>query len=50
MRDSYPEVLATDILLAPHLDMAVNAEAMEFPNESVKVFYGQNCFHHFPHP
>ena len=50
MRDSYPEVLATDIVAAPHLDKAVNAEAMDFPDCSVKVIYGQNCFHHFPHP
>ena len=50
MRDSYPEVLATDIISAPHLDMVVNAEAMDFADHSVKVIYGQNCFHHFPHP
>lgn len=50
MRDSYPEVLATDIVGANHLDKVVNAEAMDFPNNSVKVIYGQNCFHHFPHP
>ncbi len=50
MRDSYPEVLATDIVDAPHLDKVVNAEAMDFTDQSVKVIYGQNCFHHFPHP
>lgn len=50
MRDSYPEVLATDIVDAPHLDKVVNAEAMDFSDQSVKVIYGQNCFHHFPHP
>lgn len=50
MRDSYPEVLATDVVDAPHLDKVVNAEAMDFKDQSVKVIYGQNCFHHFPHP
>jgi SAM-dependent methyltransferase len=50
VRDSYPEVLATDILAAPHLDKVVDAETMDFSNNSVKVIYGQNCFHHFPHP
>ena len=50
MRDSFPEVLATDVVSAPHLDMVVNAEAMDFADHSVKVIYGQNCFHHFPHP
>jgi SAM-dependent methyltransferase len=50
MRNSYPEVLATDIVLAEQLDMALNAEAMSLESRSVKAFYGQNCFHHFPHP
>lgn len=50
MRDSYPEVLATDIVDAPHLDKVVNAETMDLRDKSVKVIYGQNCFHHFPHP
>ena len=50
MRDSYPEVLATDIVAAPNLDGVVNAEAMAFEDKSVKTIYGQNCFHHFPHP
>lgn len=50
MRNSYPDVLATDIVNSPHLDMVVDAEAMNFQDNSVKVIYGQNCFHHFPHP
>jgi SAM-dependent methyltransferase len=50
MRDSYPEVLATDVVEAPHLDRVINAEAMDIANKSVRTIYGQNCFHHFPHP
>jgi SAM-dependent methyltransferase len=50
MRDSYPNVLATDIVDAPHLDRVINAEAMDLADNSVRTFYGQNCFHHFPHP
>lgn len=50
MRDSYPNVLATDIVDAPHLDKVINAEAMDLADNSVRVIYGQNCFHHFPHP
>lgn len=50
MRDSYPEVLATDIVEAHHLDKVLNAEAMDFASNSVRAIYGQNCFHHFPHP
>jgi SAM-dependent methyltransferase len=50
MRDSYPSVIATDIVFAPHLDRELNAEAMELESESVHAVFGQNCFHHFPHP
>ena len=50
MRDSYPDVLATDIVPAPHLDMVLNAESMDLADNSVRAIYGQNCFHHFPHP
>lgn len=50
MRSSYPNVLATDIVDAPTLDLIINAEAMNFEDSSIKVIYGQNCFHHFPHP
>jgi len=50
MRDSYPGVLATDIVYGPHLDRVLNAEAMDMRDRSVRVLYGQNCFHHFPHP
>ena len=50
IRDSFPSVLATDIVDAPHLDRVINAEAMDLADNSVRVIYGQNCFHHFPHP
>ncbi|XXE51896.1 methyltransferase domain-containing protein [Pseudomonas sp. R3-56] len=50
MRDSYPEVLATDVVASEKLDMALDAQAMSLDDDSVRAFYGQNCFHHFPHP
>lgn len=50
MRNSYPQVLATDIVCTERLDMALDAEAMNLGDRSVRAFYGQNCFHHFPHP
>jgi len=50
MRDSYPEVLATDVVVGAHLDRVLDAERMDLPDSSVRVIYGQNCFHHFPHP
>jgi len=50
MSDSYPAVIATDIVYASHLDRALNAEAMDIESSSVRAIFGQNCFHHFPHP
>jgi SAM-dependent methyltransferase len=50
MRDSFPYVLATDIVHGPHLDRALDAEAMDMADGSVRSLFGQNCFHHFPHP
>lgn len=50
MRDSYPEVLATDVVASSDLDRILNAQDMDLADETVRVFYGQNCFHHFPQP
>lgn len=50
IRNTYPEVLATDIVSSPHLDKVINAEAMDFNASTVKTIYGQNCFHHFSKP
>lgn len=50
VRNSYPDVLATDVVAVPHLDRTLDAEAMDLPDVSVRAFYGQNCFHHFSNP
>ena len=50
MRDTYPDVLATDLVPAPHLDRVLDSEAMDLDNETVRTFFGQNCFHHFARP
>lgn len=50
IRDSYSDVLATDVVHGSHLDRVLDAEKMDLPDGSVRVIYGQNCFHHFPHP
>lgn len=50
MRDSYPHVLATDVVHWPNLDRQLDAEKMDLDDGSVRVFFGQNCFHHFKHP
>lgn len=46
----YPEIISTDIKAAPHLDVVVDAQAMPFPDCSVRAFYAINCFHHLPAP
>lgn len=50
MRESYPDVIATDVVPGPHLDRVLDAQDMDLPERSVRVFFGQNCFHHFPDP
>jgi SAM-dependent methyltransferase len=50
IRNSYSDVLATDIVPSPGLDRVINAEDMDLEYESVRVLFGQNCFHHFPRP
>ncbi|MDR1074894.1 MAG: class I SAM-dependent methyltransferase [Xanthomonadaceae bacterium] len=50
IRDSYPDVLSTDIVAGPGLDRTLDAENMNLADGSVRVIFGQNCFHHFPHP
>ena len=50
VRESYPNVLATDVVPAPHLDRTLDAGAMDLADASVRAFYLQNVFHHFPDP
>ena len=50
IRDSYPDVVATDVVYDRHLDRVLDAEAMDLESGSVRAIFGQNCFHHFLHP
>jgi SAM-dependent methyltransferase len=50
MRDTFPDVLSTDIVLASHLDFVMDAQKMALAADSVRVAYAQNSFHHFPDP
>jgi len=50
IRDTYPDVLATDIVEDPNLDMVLNAQDMDLKADSTRSIYAQNCFHHFPDP
>jgi SAM-dependent methyltransferase len=50
IRDTFPDVLATDVVDSKYLDRVVDAQDMDFKEGSVRAFFGQNCFHHFPDP
>lgn len=50
LRGTYPEILASDIVNAEHLDLILDAQNMNLEDQSVSVIYGQNCFHHFSNP
>jgi hypothetical protein len=50
MRDSYPEVLSTDVVFGHHLDFVLDAQRMGLRDASVRAVYVQNAFHHFPEP
>lgn len=49
-KDLYPEIISTDIKKAENLDKVLNALDMDLADNSVRAFYGLNCFHHFPEP
>lgn len=46
----YPDVKITDIKPAEHLDAVIDAQRMDFADNSVRALYGLNFFHHLPDP
>ena len=50
MRNSYSDVLASDIVHQNNLDMVIDAQNMQFNAGELSVIIGQNCFHHIPSP
>src|SRR4029079_19117303 len=50
MRGTYPDVLATDVVLALVRERVLDAQAMDLPEWGVRAIYGQNMFHHLPEP
>ena len=49
-KELYPELITTDVVPAAHLDMALDAHAMDLPDASVRTIFGIHCFHHFHDP
>ena len=50
LKDYYPDVVTSDIIPAPHLERVLDAMSLDLDDQSVRVLYGINCFHHFPDP
>lgn len=50
IRSSFKDVLASDVVPHPSLDLTLDAEDMELDASSIRVLFAQNCFHHLPHP
>lgn len=51
IKNSYPHVLATDIVENPIFDSVVDAQNMvNIEDKTLHALYGQNCFHHFADP
>jgi SAM-dependent methyltransferase len=50
LREADSGVLATDLMPNNDFDRVLNAEEMDLEDNSVRVIFGQNCFHHLPHP
>nr|VFK63747.1 MAG: Methyltransferase domain-containing protein [Candidatus Kentron sp. UNK]VFK70936.1 MAG: Methyltransferase domain-containing protein [Candidatus Kentron sp. UNK] len=45
-----PDVVTSDIRIAPYIDRMIDADDMDLPEESVRCFYAINVFHHLPVP
>ena len=50
MKESFPDVLSSDIVEAQSLDLVLNAEDLELKDNSVRSLFCQNCFHHLSDP
>ena len=50
VRNTFADVLATDVVEAPHLDGVLDAQSLQLADASVRVLYAQDCFHHLAQP
>ena len=49
-KEYYPDVVTSDIAPNRFTDRVLDAMKLDLPDQSVRVLYGINCFHHFPDP
>lgn len=45
-----PGLITSDIRKGPHIDLALDAQNMSLPDDSVRCIYAINVFHHLPNP
>jgi ubiquinone/menaquinone biosynthesis C-methylase UbiE len=50
LKEVFPEVITSDILPLPEVDMVVNAEKLPFEDNDLSAIMMLNVFHHIPHP
>jgi SAM-dependent methyltransferase len=50
LKEMLPEVMTSDCLYLPHLDLAAQAEALPFASGSLKGIFLIDVFHHIPRP
>lgn len=50
IKDSYPDVLATDIVAGEGIDLVIDASNMDITDSSLRSVFAQNVFHHLPDP
>lgn len=50
LRESFPDVITSDLMPLPWIDLALSAEEMPIAEGSLRAIYGINVFHHLPDP
>jgi SAM-dependent methyltransferase len=50
LKDLLPNVITSDVLLLPHVEMMFSAEKMPFKEEELDGIFMLNVLHHIPHP
>jgi hypothetical protein len=50
VKEVVPNMVVTDVVAAPGLDMVLDSQDMDLQDGSVRAILGINCFHHFSDP
>jgi len=50
IKESFPDVLASDIVMGEGIDLVIDATKINLPNSSLRTVFAQNVFHHIPDP